>query len=146
MFIISGYIEPWNMEKLPILYDGYFFVTMETYVFVIDAIFCKIHSIGPSNMCIHFEKNRWKIDHFRKSEKIECFLLRHVAQEAEYTWPWPLTFDLDIFSWPLTLRPWSIIDALKKTLQKCIVLTSCDAKTAPRMAELRPTYRFVFCQ
>ena len=44
------------------------------YVFMIDAIFCKVHSIGPSNMCIIFEKNRLRIDDLRKSEKIVCFL------------------------------------------------------------------------
>ena len=44
------------------------------YVFLIDAIFGKVHSIGPSNMCIKFEKNRLRIDDFRKSEKIVCFL------------------------------------------------------------------------
>ena len=53
------------------------------YVFLIDAIFCKVHSIGPSNMCINFEKNRLRIDDFRKSEKIVCFLWRHVAQKRD---------------------------------------------------------------
>ena len=51
------------------------------YVFLIDAIFCKVHSIGPNNMCIKFEKNRLRIDDFRKSEKIVCFIWRHVAQK-----------------------------------------------------------------
>ena len=53
------------------------------YVFLIDAIFCKVHSIGPSNMCIKFEKNRLRIDDFRKSEKIVCFIWRHVAQKRD---------------------------------------------------------------
>ena len=63
------------MEKLPILYNGVFRCHGNVrYVFLIDAIFCKVHSIGPSNMCINFEKNRLRIDDFRKSEKIVCFL------------------------------------------------------------------------
>ena len=45
------------------------------YVFLIDAIVCKVHSIGPSNMCIHFEKNRLRIDDFRKSGKNRMFSL-----------------------------------------------------------------------
>ena len=39
------------------------------YVFLIE-----VHSIGSSNMCFKFEKNRLRIDDFRKSEKIVCFL------------------------------------------------------------------------
>ena len=39
------------------------------YVCLIDTTLCNVHSIGPSNMCIHFEKNRLRIDDFRKSEK-----------------------------------------------------------------------------
>ena len=58
-----------------------------------------------------------------------------------------LTFFLDLWPWYLTLRLiYYYLDALKKTLQKCIVLTSRDAKTAPHMLEQRPTYRLVFCQ
>ena len=58
-----------------------------------------------------------------------------------------LTFFLNIWPWHLTLRLiYYYLDALKKTLQKCIVLTSRDAKTAPHMLERRQTYRFVFCQ
>ena len=53
------------------------------YVFLIDAIFCKVHSIGPNNMCIKFEKNQLRIDDFRNSEKIVCFLWRHVAQKRD---------------------------------------------------------------
>ena len=44
------------------------------HIFLIYAIFCKVHSIDPSNMCITFEKNRLRIDDFRKSKKIVCFL------------------------------------------------------------------------
>ena len=58
-----------------------------------------------------------------------------------------LTLFLDIWPWYLTLRLiYYYLDALKKTLHKCIVLTSRDAKTAPHMLERRPTYWLVFCQ
>ena len=53
------------------------------YVFLIDANFCKVHSIDPSNMCINFDRNRLRIDDFRKSEKIVCFFWRHVAQKRD---------------------------------------------------------------
>ena len=52
MFINSG-------EKLPILYNG------DSSLPWIDALFCKLHHIGPSNMCINFENNRLTIDDFR---------------------------------------------------------------------------------
>ena len=62
------------MEKRPILYNGCFRCHGNVrYVFPIDAFFCKVHRIGPGNMCINFEKNRLKIDNFRKSEKIMFF-------------------------------------------------------------------------
>ena len=32
-------------------------------------MFCKVHSIGPINMCTYFEINRHKIDEFRKHAK-----------------------------------------------------------------------------
>ena len=32
------------------------------YVFRIDAIFCQVHRIGPSYICINFEKNRLVIE------------------------------------------------------------------------------------
>ena len=71
-------------EKLPILHNGNFRCHGNVrYVFLIDAIFCKVHSIGPSNMCIKFEKNRLRIGDFRKSEKIVCFIWRHVAQKRD---------------------------------------------------------------
>ena len=53
------------------------------YVDLIDAIFCKVHSIGPSNMCINFEKNRLIIDDFRKSEKNRMFSL---TSRSAKTW------------------------------------------------------------
>ena len=66
MFIISGDIAHWNMEKLPILHNGFFRCHGNVcYMFLIDAMFCKIHRIGPSNMYIHFEKNRLTIDDFK---------------------------------------------------------------------------------
>ena len=75
----------------------------------------------------------------------------NIAAITENTWPWPFTSDLDLFldlwPWYLTLRLiYYYLDALKKTLQKFIVLTSRDAKTAPHMLERRPTYWLVFCQ
>ena len=58
-----------------------------------------------------------------------------------------LTFSLDLWPWYLTLRfIYYYLDALKKTLQKFIVLTSRDAKTAPHSLARRPTYWLVFCQ
>ena len=33
-------------------------------------IFCKVHSIGPINVCTNFEINRYKIDEFRKHAKL----------------------------------------------------------------------------
>ena len=84
IFINSGDIAHWNMEKLPILYNGNFRCHGNVcYVFPINPFFCKLHRIGPSNMCINFEKNRLRIDDFRKSEKIVCFLWRHVAQKRD---------------------------------------------------------------
>ena len=63
------------MEKRPILHNGVFRCHGNVrYVFLIDAICCKVHGIGPNIMCINFEKNRLIIDDFRKSEKIVCFL------------------------------------------------------------------------
>ena len=58
-----------------------------------------------------------------------------------------LTFFLDLWPWCLTLRLiYYCLDSLNKTLQKCIVLMSRDAKTALHMLERRPTYWLVFCQ
>ena len=60
-----------------------FFVAMETYVtFFWSMQFLARYIVGPNNMCI-FEKNRLRIDDFRKSEKIVCFLWRHVAQKRD---------------------------------------------------------------
>ena len=58
MFINSGDIAHWNMQKLPMLYNGDIRCHGNVcYVFRINAIFCKVHRIGPSNMCVNFEKN-----------------------------------------------------------------------------------------
>ena len=38
------------------------------------CIFCKVHSIGPINVCTNFEINWYKIDEFRKRAKIVCFI------------------------------------------------------------------------
>ena len=42
------------------------FVAMETYVTFFGSMhfFCKLHRIGPSNMCFNFGKNRLNIDDF----------------------------------------------------------------------------------
>ena len=62
MFINSGDISHLNMEKLPILYNGVFrYHGNVCHVFLIDAIFFKVHRIGPSNMCL----NRLRNDDFR---------------------------------------------------------------------------------
>ena len=53
------------------------------YIVLIDAIFCKVHSIDPSNVCITFERNRLRIDDFRKSEKIVCFLWRYESGDID---------------------------------------------------------------
>ena len=44
---------------------------------------CKVHSIGPSNMCIHFEKNRLTIDDLKKSEKNRMFSLTSRSAKSE---------------------------------------------------------------
>ena len=66
IFINSGYIVHWNMEKLPILYNGNFRCHGNVcYVFRINPFFCKLHRRGPRNMCVNFEKNRLNFDDFR---------------------------------------------------------------------------------
>ena len=70
IFINSGDIAHWNMEKLPILYNGNFRCHGNVcYVFPINPFFCKLYRIGPSNMCVNFEKNRLNIDDFRRFHK-----------------------------------------------------------------------------
>ena len=44
-----------------------------SYVILINAFFCKEHSIGPINVSTNFEINRYKIDEFRKHAKaVRC--------------------------------------------------------------------------
>ena len=70
IFINSGDIAHWNMEKLPILYNGNFRCHGNVcYVFPINPFFCKLYRIGPSNRCVNFEKNRLNIDDFRRFHK-----------------------------------------------------------------------------
>ena len=72
------------MEKLPILYNGGVRCHGNVgYIFLIDVMFCKVHRIGPRNMCVDFERNRLRIEDFRKSEKIVCFLWRDVARKRD---------------------------------------------------------------
>ena len=72
------------MEKLPILYNVVFRCDGNVgYIFLIDVMFCKVHRIGPRNMCVDFERNRLRIEDFRKSEKIVCFLWRDVARKRD---------------------------------------------------------------
>ena len=98
IFINSGDIAHWNMEKLPILYNG-IFVAMETYVTFFRSIhfFGKLYRIGPSNMCVNFEKNRLNIDDFRRFHKstISPSITYKIVKISK--WPWPLTF---IWPWP----------------------------------------------
>ena len=48
-------------------------------MFIISgSTFCKVHSKVPSNMCIHFEKNRLRIDDFRKSEKKSSYVVSQI--------------------------------------------------------------------
>ena len=41
---------------------------------------CKVHNIGPINVCTNFDINRYKLDEFRKPAKT-CFILCHVIQK-----------------------------------------------------------------
>ena len=46
--------------------------------------FCKVHRIGPRNMCVNFERNRLRIEDFEKKWKqFVCFLWRHVAPKRD---------------------------------------------------------------
>ena len=50
------------------------------YVILINAFFCKVHSIGPINVCTNFEINRYKMDEYRKHAKIVFYLTSRDAQ------------------------------------------------------------------
>ena len=72
------------MEKVPMLYSVVFRCHENVgYILLIDVMFCKVHRIGPRNMCVDFERNRLRIEDFRKSEKIVCFLWRDVARKRD---------------------------------------------------------------
>ena len=93
MFINSGDIAHWNMEKLPMLYDGNFRCHGNLcYVFLISPIFCTFHRIWPSIMCVNFEKNQLKIDDFRRFHK-------STISHRKHTKYWKFLNDLDL--WPL---------------------------------------------
>ena len=49
-----------------------------------QCIFCKVHSIGPINMCTNFEMNRYKIDTFRKHATIVCLLTSRDAKTVRW--------------------------------------------------------------
>ena len=42
--------------------------------------FCKVHSIGPTNVCTNFEVNRYTIDEFRQHAKIVFYLTSRDAK------------------------------------------------------------------
>ena len=96
MFIISGDIEHWNMEKLSMPYNGVFRCHGNVcYVFRINPMFCQLHRISPSNMCVNFEKNRLNIDDFRSQFPFFINQLYHIdnVQNSE-NFQMTLTFDL----------------------------------------------------
>ena len=79
MFINSGDIAHWNIENSLCFIMGIFRCHGNVcYVFRIDAFFCKVHRIDPSNMYINFEKNRLKIDDFRS--RFSFFMNSTVSQ------------------------------------------------------------------
>ena len=113
MFINSGNIAHWNMEKLPILYNGNFRCHGNVcYVFRINAFFCKLHRIGPSNMCVNFGMNRLNIDDFISRFPFFINQPYHIdnIQNSE-NWQMTLTFDLYL---TLTLSLTFDLDDLKK--------------------------------
>ena len=100
------------MKKLPILYNENFRCHGNVcYVSRINPFFSKLHRIGPSNMCVNFEKNRLNIDDFRS--QIPFFINSTISHWLTYKivqifkWPWPLTFIWPWpWVWPLTLTVW----------------------------------------
>ena len=115
MFINSRDIAHWNMEKLPMLYNGNFRCHGNVcYVFRISPIFCTFHRIGPSIMCVNFGKNRLNIDDFRS--RFPFFINQpyhidniHNSEKFQMT----LTFDLYL---TLTLSLTFDLDDLKKCI------------------------------
>ena len=143
IFIDRGDIAHWNMEKLPILYNGNFRCHGNVcYVLRTIPIFCKLHRIGPNIMCINFEKDRLKIDDCRS--RFPFFINSTISHRLTYKivqifkWPWPLTFIWPWpWVWPLTLTIWRIL-CFSKYL---IFLKSRDVKTWRRTLNLRVACR-----
>ena len=125
IFLNNGDIAHWNMEKLPILYNGNFRCHGNVcYVFRINPFFCKLHRIGPSHMCVNFEKNRLRIEDFRKSEKIVFFLWRDVARKRDG--------DLDLDLYPIFTQkfcqgPWNWIHQLSKFQKDRAIGVACTS-------------------
>ena len=113
MFIDRGDIAHWNMEKLPILYNGNFRCHGNVcYVLRIIPIFRKLHRIGPNIMCINFEKDRLKIDDCRSRFPFFINQPYHIdnIQNSE-NFQMTLTFDLYL---TLTLSLTFDLDDLEK--------------------------------
>ena len=113
MFINSRDIAHWNMEKLPMLYNGNLRCHGNVcYVFRISPIFCTFHRIGPSIMCVNFGKNRLNIDDFRSRFPFFINQPYHIdnMQNSE-NFQMTLTFDLYL---TLTLSLTFDLDDLKK--------------------------------
>ena len=83
------------------------------YVFRINPYFCKLHRIGPSNMCVNFEKNRLNFGDFRSQipifHKFNYNTLINIQNSANFQMT--LTFDLYL---TLTLSLTFDLDGLKK--------------------------------
>ena len=110
MFINSRDIAHWNMEKLPMLYNGNFRCHGNVcYVFRISPIFVSI-------MCVNFGKNRLNIDDFRSRFPFFINQPYHIdsIQNSE-NFQMTLTFDLYL---TLTLSLTFDLDDLKKYIQK----------------------------
>ena len=90
--ISSLFAEIQNVKvlKRALCFIMWYVFAMETYITLFLSIhFCKVHSIGPINVCTNFEINRYKIDEFGKHAKIVCFIWRHVTQKryvVRYFW------------------------------------------------------------
>ena len=60
-----------------------------------DHAFCKVHSLGPINVCTNFEINRCKIDEFIKHAKIGSKVM---AQTVVLMFFMTLTLSFDLCS------------------------------------------------
>ena len=80
-----------EIKNVKVLKNGLCFVmgylvVMEIYVTLFVSMhFCKVHSIGPINVCTNFEINRHKIDEFRKHAKIVFYLTSRDAKMVRGT-------------------------------------------------------------